>query len=89
MKNMTVFYKLKNLTNEKIEIDRVFAGQQDLSNYADVDIDIAKMVYGFIYTEYDYYVIKHMKDFELIKNENQELTLQMKEESKQLLQKYL
>jgi len=84
MKKMTIFYKLKTL-----EIVAVVSGIQNLGYFADMDMDVVELIYGMVFVELDTYIISHRKEFELIKNDVEELKLQMKDELKQRLQKYL
>jgi hypothetical protein len=81
---MTVFYKLKTL-----EIVMLAEGIQSFNFFADMDKDIVEMVYGKVIMETDLYAIGHRREFELVKNKNGELILQMKESAKQAFQKYL
>ena len=82
-KKMTVFYKLRTL-----EIDAICMGEQSLKFYADLDEADSKLVYGFIIIDLDMYVLRNKRLFELVENNNK-LNLQMKEEYKESLKKYI
>lgn len=81
---MTIFYKLRNL-----EIDKIATGEQTLASYARLDLEDAQLIYGYIVINYDSYVINNMKNFELIKSTDGTISVQLKEEYKTELQKYL
>ena len=83
-KEMTIFYKLKSM-----ELDRIFEGKQDLSNYSNLELDEAQLIYGYIIVEYDLYVLTHREYFEIIYDEANNLKLQLKSEFKDSLSKYL
>lgn len=80
---MTIFYKLRNY-----EIDSICTGIQDLELYSDFELEDAKLIYGYVIVDLDMYVLKNRRFFELIM-ENDELKLQMKEEYKDTLKKYM
>ena len=82
-KKMTIFYKLRNY-----EINAICMGKQDLTFYADLELEDAKLIYGYIIVDLDLYVLKNRRFFELV-NENDELKLQMKEEYRDSLKKYI
>jgi len=83
IEKMTIFYKLRNL-----EIDKVAMGEQNLKTYARMDLEDAQLVYGFIVLNYDDYAFNNNRYFNLVDN-NGVLELQLKEEYKTELQKYL
>jgi hypothetical protein len=83
-KKMTIFYKLRNL-----EIDKIITGEQTLASYARLDLEDAQVIYGYIVIEYDDYIINNMKNFELIKAEDGTINVNLKEQYKTELQKYL
>lgn len=82
-KKMTIFYKLRNY-----EINAICMGEQDLTFYADLELEDAKLIYGYIIVDLDLYVLRNRRFFELV-NENDELKLQMKEEYRDSLKKYI
>lgn len=83
-KKMTIFYKLRNLG-----IDKIIGGEQDLTTYARLDLEDAQLIYNYIVLDYDDYVINNMKNFELIKATDETISVNLKEEYKTELQKYL
>lgn len=83
-KKMTIFYKLRNL-----EIDKIITGEQTLASYARLDLEDAQLIYDYIVVEYDDYIINNMKNFELIKADDGSIKVQLREEYKTELQKYL
>lgn len=80
---MTIFYKLRNN-----EIDAICTGKQSLKFYADLELEDAQLIYGYIIVDLDLYVLRHMEFFELVVDRDT-LQLQMKEEYKNTLQKYI
>lgn len=82
-KKMTIFYKKRNL-----EIDKLCTGEQDLSTYARLDKEDAEMIFGYLVLDYDEQIFNNDKQFELIE-ENNEIKISMKEEYKEILQKYM
>lgn len=81
---MTIFYKLRNL-----EIDKIISGEQNLTTYARLDLEDAQLIYSYIIVNYDDYIINNMKNFELIKATDETISINLKEEYKTELQKYL
>lgn len=82
-KKMTIFYKKRNL-----EIDKLCTGEQDLKTYARLDKEDAEMIFGYLVLDYDEQIFNNDKQFELIE-ENNEIKISMKEEYKEILQKYM
>lgn len=82
-KKMTVFYKLRNY-----EINAICMGEQDLTFYADLELEDTKLIYGYIIVDLDLYVLRNRRFFELIE-EDGTLKLQMKQEYKDSLKKYI
>lgn len=80
---MTIFYKKRNL-----DIDKISTGEQDLSTYARMDLEDAELVYGFIVVDYDDYAFNNIKNFDLV-NTDSNMILQMKQQYKEQLQKYI
>ena len=83
-KKMTIFYKLRNL-----EIDKIITGEQTLLSYARLDLEDAQLIYDYIVVEYDDYIINNMKNFELLKAGDGTISVNLKEQYKTELQKYL
>lgn len=80
---MTIFYKLRNY-----EIDAICTGEQSLVFYADLELEDAELIYGYIIVDLDLYVLRNRRFFELIE-EDGALKLQMKQEYKDSLKKYI
>lgn len=80
---MTIFFKKRNL-----EIDKISTGEQTLVSYARMDLEDAQLVYDFIVLDYDDYAFNNIKNFNLV-NTNGVMTLEMKEEYKVLLTRYI
>lgn len=84
MKQMTIFYKKRDLS-----IDSICEGVQDYGFYGDLHPDDAEMIYGILLVPSDRFVIKNRQGFYLEKNKQGEIELKIKEDFKQTLEKYL
>lgn len=82
-KKMTIFYIKKDY-----EIESITMGEQDLRKYADMRVDIAEIVYGYIIIDYDEFIYKNRRLFKVI-NEDDDFKIVLKENSKENLEKYL
>ena len=82
MDKMTIYYKKRNL-----ELDAVVGGENDLRVYG-LDIEDAEMIYGYFSMDYNEYLLRHKKEFELIDdngNLKPQMKVQYKEQAKQFL----
>lgn len=81
---ITIFYKKRNL-----EMDAICENVQDLSFYNDMDLEDAKMLYGYIVIDGDRFILKNRTGFYLEQDENGNVTLKIKENFQETLKKYL
>ena len=82
---MTIIYKKSNL-----DIKEIGQGKQYLyDGMHGLTLDEANLIYDIIYIDYDAYVFKRIQDFELVKNDDGNITIQMKQSAKDSIQKYL
>lgn len=84
MKNMTIFYKKRNL-----EIDKVSTGEQDLTSYARLDLEDASLIYGYITIDYNPLILNYFEYYEIIENKDKTLKIQLKEEFKDIFEQYM
>ena len=82
---MTIIYKKSNL-----DIKEIGQGKQYLYDGMNgLTLDEANLIYDIIYIYYYAYVFKRIQDFELVKNDDGNITIQMKQSAKDSIQKYL
>lgn len=85
---MTVFFKKRNL-----EIDKIIMGEQDLRTYARLDLEDAKMIYDYIIVDCNLIVANNMNKYHIVKNDNDEYELKLKdeykEEFKEMIKQYM
>ena len=84
MKRMTVFYKKRNF-----EIDKVITGEQDLKSYVRLDMEDAELIYGYIVIDYNPLVLDHFEYYKIGQNEDTDVTIELKEEYKNIFKQYL
>jgi hypothetical protein len=83
MKKMTIYYKKRTL-----ELDAVVGGENDLKVYG-MDLEDAELIYGYFVIDYNEYLLRHKKEFELIKDDAGNLVPQMKEVFKEQAKQFL
>lgn len=89
-KKMTIFYKKRGWNTGIVEIDSVFQGIQDLRVYiGDLDIEDIELLYDFIVVDYNEYLLRHIKEFQLVKDVTGNLNPQMKEEYKEQAKQFI
>lgn len=82
-KYMTIYFKKKSLT-----IERLITGKQDKLIIYPLTEEEMNIIYGKIIIEYDDYIFNNRNLFEIIKKDNNEYIIDMKEEYKKLAKKY-
>ena len=83
-KNMTVFYR--KLMNNKI--DRVIEGEQSLKTYVQLTEEEAKLIYGFLITDYNPLVLDNLNYYQVVE-ENGQSTIKLKDEYKNMFNQFL
>ena len=83
-KYMTVFFKKSSL-----EIDSICTGRQEKLTISPLTEDEMDIIYGRIIMEYDEYIFNYKSLFHIVKTNNNEYNIEMKEESKTNLEKFI
>jgi len=83
-KNMTIFYNLRTLA-----ISIMGENEIGFEAFGMDDIEDAKIIYGRLLFPLNEYLLRHRKEFELIKDENGNLIPQMREEYKEQARQFL
>ena len=83
-KYMTVFFKKSSL-----EIDSICTGRQEKLTISPLTEDEMDIIYGRIIMEYDEYIFNYKSLFHIVKTNNNEYNIEMKEESKINLEKFI
>lgn len=79
---MTIFFRIRNL-----EIVSGMFGEKDLSTF-NMDLEDAEQIYGYAIFDLDEYIMSHIGDFKLVKQE-ESYVLVIKDDIKENVQKYL
>ena len=83
-KYMTIFFKKSSL-----EIDSICTGRQEKLTISPLTEDEMDIIYGRIIMEYDEYIFNYKSLFHIVKTNNNEYNIEMKEESKTNLEKFI
>ena len=82
-KYMTIYFKKKSLT-----IERIITGKQDKLIIYPLTEEEMNIIYDKIIIEYDDYIFNNRNLFNIVKKDNNEYMIDMKEEYKKLAKKY-
>lgn len=83
-KKMTIFYNLSTL-----EITTMFEGTQSLEGYKGLCENDASKIFGIIHIDYNEFILKHKRDFELVKTDDGNVKLQLKTQILEEFKKFI
>lgn len=81
---LTIYYNLKTLNIQTISM-----GEQSLDGYKGLAKEDAELIFGILIIDYDDFIFKHTKLFELYKDENNEIQIRLNNNYKKDIMKYL